>query len=184
MSTSRKGFSLLELLIVLAIIAILVAIALPGLLLAKMVANERASITQLREISLAEGVYFVKFDEYEMLNTLQAGDYIALGVDTTQAGALAADPMTNDSAPHVFNKSGYNFTFTLRATKRRYDLAAIPIEYDWTGEEGYWVDQSSVVRFAEGPQNVAQVDQPGFVPVWANVGPTCNALGDHSDPAP
>lgn len=178
MRTSEKGFSLLELLIVIAIIAILVAIALPSLLLAKMVANERATVSQLREVSLAEGVYYAKYDEYEDLKVLENGDYMALGVADYTPGAVEA-AMDQDAAPDTFFKSGYGFSFTLRATKRRYDIAALPIEYSWTGEEGYWIDQSSVIRFVPEPVNVAQADQDGFAPDWSNVSANCNALGDN-----
>ena len=57
MSKSAKGFSLLELLIVVAIILIIATIAIPSLLRSRQAANESAAVAELRTINTAEITY-------------------------------------------------------------------------------------------------------------------------------
>src|ERR1700756_3861872 len=61
MTNNQKGFSLIELLIVIAIILIIAAIALPNLLRSKMAANESSTISSLRTINTAEVAYFTLY---------------------------------------------------------------------------------------------------------------------------
>src|SRR5258705_9776191 len=58
MRNKQKGFSLIELLIVVAIILIIAAIAIPNLIRSKMAANEASAVATLRSINTAEVVYF------------------------------------------------------------------------------------------------------------------------------
>jgi len=61
MKRKQKGFSLIELLIVVAIILIISAIALPNLMVARMSANEASAVQSLRTIQSAETAYATTF---------------------------------------------------------------------------------------------------------------------------
>ena len=58
---NHKGFSLIELLIVVAIILIIAAIAIPNLMRAKMAANDSSAAQSLRQINTAEIAYFATY---------------------------------------------------------------------------------------------------------------------------
>src|ERR1700727_2416829 len=91
MKKNQKGFSLIELLIVVAIILIIAAIAIPNLMRAKMAANDSSGVQSLRQITTAEIAYY---STYPAIATMCALDnYLA----TNGGGA---------------GKSGYNFSAT------------------------------------------------------------------------
>src|SRR5881397_171363 len=74
---NEKGFSLVELLIVVAIIAIIAAIAVPSLLTARMAANEASSLQGLRTIGSAEIAFAAtQNQQYTQLTSLVAGNYL------------------------------------------------------------------------------------------------------------
>lgn len=94
---NQKGFSLVELLVVVIIIAIIAAIAIPSLLASRRAANEASAIQSLRTIHSAEITYFA-----------------TLGNNTDYAPLADLDDSTNgsliDATLAAGEKSGYNFT--------------------------------------------------------------------------
>jgi prepilin-type N-terminal cleavage/methylation domain-containing protein len=126
MKKNNKGFSLLELLIVVAIILIIATIAIPSLLRSRQAANESAAVANLRTINTAEVTYL----------SSSGGNYGEIQ-DLIDAGLLDG----------TFNavKAGYNFTVT--ASGSDYTAEAVPASSN-TGRFGYYSTPDAVVRYS------------------------------------
>jgi len=131
----RSGFTLIELMIVVAIIAIIAAIAIPNLLRSRMQSNESAAVGNLRTIVGAQVAYHAANFQY-------AGDFASL--TTPAAGPSFLDG--NWAAP----KNGYNFTLAAIANNQDFNANGDPVEMNTTGSKGFFVNASGVVRFVDG----------------------------------
>lgn len=145
----RRGFSLIELLIVIAIILIIAAIAVPKLDKARMHTQEMAAIQQIRTIHTAQTQYYSQFGRYA--KTLEELGPPASGA----AGPAAADLIPGDLAKG--EKSGYRFI--LQATPTGYTINANPVAYNSTGRRSFYSDQTLVVRENWG-QEPADANSP------------------------
>ncbi len=133
---NRRGFSLIELMIVIAIILIIATIALPKLNRAKMYAHETACIKTLQTIHTAQTQYQSQFGRY-------ATTLAELGPPANgQAGPAAADLIPTDLA--LGEKSGYKFTMT--GNQGGYVVIAIPVAYNSTGSRTFYTDQTMTVH--------------------------------------
>jgi type IV pilus assembly protein PilA len=141
MRRSHKGFSLIELLIVVSIILIIAAIAIPNLLRAKLAANEASAVGSLRTITTAAILYSTTY------GTGFPRTLASLGGSTT-ASSTSADLI--DSVLASGTKSGYSFTYTPSAAisgfTNSYTLTATPIAVGTTGQRMFFTDQSGVIR--------------------------------------
>lgn len=136
------GFTLIELMIVVAIIAIIAAIAIPNLLRSRMTANEGSAISGLRTISSAEFQYQAAGlepmpsgmgaygDLTELVGTNPPFLDPVLGAGSKQGYAFVAAPVDTDGAP----------TFTANAD---------PLVMGSSGTRGFFVDESGVIRFEQ-----------------------------------
>ena len=132
----RRGFSLIELLIVVAIILILAAIAAPKLNQNRMHAQETAAIREMQTIHTAQTQYYSQFGRY-------ATNLAELGPPAGgQAGPSAADLIPGELAKG--QKSG--FKFTLVGGPNGYTLQAVPEVFGNTGRRTFFSDQSLVIR--------------------------------------
>jgi type IV pilus assembly protein PilA len=139
---NRHGFSLIELLIVIAIILIIITIAVPNLTRARMHAMETAAIAAVKTIHTAQVQYYSTYGRY-------ATSLAELGPPASgNANASAADVIGNDLANGT--KQGYKFTLT--GTPGGYIINANPENFGNTGSKTYYSDQSMVVRVNEGPE--------------------------------
>jgi prepilin-type N-terminal cleavage/methylation domain-containing protein len=122
---NSKGFSLLELLIVVAIILIIATIAIPSLLRSRQAANESAAVANLRTVNTAQVTY---------LST--GGNY------GTLAG-LIADRLLDEG--FTGTKAGYRYTVT--ASGADYTAEAVPASVN-TGRYGYYSTPDAVIRYS------------------------------------
>lgn|SRR5579871_2272583 len=138
----RRGFSLIELLIVIAIILIIVTVALPKLNNATRFAHETAAIKAIQTIHTVQVQYNSQYGHY-------ATTLAELGPPATGgATASAADLIGNDLAQG--EKSGYKFTMT--GSPGGYVINANPVTYGSSGSRTFFSDQSMVIRENYGPE--------------------------------
>ena len=138
---TQKGFSLIELLIVVAIILIIAAIAIPNLLRSRMAANEASAVGSLRTLNTASVQYST---------TYGTGFPVALSNlgPATPATSAAADLI--DSVLTSGTKSGYVFVLAGVAgpggTIDTYTITATPSTVGTTGQRMFFTDQTGVIR--------------------------------------
>jgi len=144
-----RGFSLIELLIVVAIILIIAAIAIPNLLKAKMAANEAAAASSIHAINTAEITYSSAFP-------LIGCSAALVDLGPTGGGYI-------DSTLAAGTKSGYSFTYqqdTSTAPSLGYTLNVDPVTPGVTGQRHFYSDQNNVTRY--NPSAAAQVTDPAL----------------------
>jgi type IV pilus assembly protein PilA len=144
MMRNTKGFSLIELLIVVAIILIIAAIAAPSFLHARMAANESAAVGQLRTLNTAQVSYNSTYPTVGFAGTLSylAGTTCASTVPTSTSACLI------DSALGSGTKSGYVFTLSgVSGTPAgTYQFIATPVGVNQTGVNYFCSFADAVVR--------------------------------------
>ena len=137
---ARTGFSLVEMMIVIAIILIIVTVALPKLNRSRMYAQETAALQAIQALNIAEALYNSTFGHF-------ADSLAQLGPSASGTPSeSAADLISGDLAGG--EKQGYRFT--LRATPAGYGISAVPIFPGSTGSRSFYSDQTQVLRESHG----------------------------------
>ena len=139
----QKGFSLIELLIVVAIILIIAAIAIPNLLRSRIAANEASAVGSVRTINTAEVTYASTYPSVGFATRAQLGPDPSSG-----AGGTSTNSGLIDSVLASGSKSGYSFAVANGATTpvATYTVNADPVSAQ-TGQRHFCSDQSGVIRY-------------------------------------
>ncbi|HVH71083.1 MAG TPA: prepilin-type N-terminal cleavage/methylation domain-containing protein [Candidatus Dormibacteraeota bacterium] len=140
----HKGFSLIELLIVVAIILIIAAIAIPNLLRSKIAANESSAVGSVRTINTAEVTYSSTWGTgYTALAPLGG----AAPCTAAAATACLIDPLLSAGT-----KSGYTFqaagTLANAGINNGFEVNGTPAAYQSSGVRSFCSDQTGVIKFS------------------------------------
>jgi prepilin-type N-terminal cleavage/methylation domain-containing protein len=142
----QKGFSLIELLIVVAIILIIAAIAIPNLLKAKMSANEASAVASLRTINTSEVVYANTYNQgfSADLKSLGGTNCSTNSVPSSTGACLLDNVLAGTGS--TASKAGYNFSYAATNSNASYSVTGLPIAPGSSGLRTFFTDQSNVIR--------------------------------------
>lgn len=148
----QKGFSLIELLIVVAIILIIAAIAIPNLLRARMAANESSAVASIRTINTAEITYNSSYPTVGFATALSN-----LGGTANPCVSAANNACLIDSVLSAGTKSGYNFTAAGAGgtPATQYYAAGTPVTPNQTGVRSFCSYEDAVLRVQPGGGAIA-----------------------------
>jgi prepilin-type N-terminal cleavage/methylation domain-containing protein len=158
----NKGFSLIELLIVVAIILIIAAIAIPNLLRARIAANESSAVSAIRSINTAEFTYNTAYP-----TTGYAAALANLGGPVNNcipavATACIIDSVLSSASPGVGSKSGYVFLATglvpIAGANSSFVSAGSPVTFNMSGVRNFCSTEDGVLRFNPGAAGSAPVN--------------------------
>ncbi len=140
---ARKGFSLIELLIVVAVILTIAAIAVPNFIRSRMRANEGAAVANLRDITTAEIAYSTTY------GIGFSSDLKKLGGNQVLADVNNAELIDDILASGT--RGGYIFTYTVLSTDSNgnvldYSINVDPVNPGVTGERHFYTDQTAVIH--------------------------------------
>ncbi len=153
----QRGFSLIELLIVVAIILIIAAIAVPSLLKARISANEASAVSSVRQIKTSEILYSSAYPTvgYAVQLSHLGGPEPCSPTSTT--ACLVPDPLSN-AGPGTPGKSGYVFSAVGSASSGSandvFVVGAAPVNPNITGTRLFCSSNDNAMRADPGPGSI------------------------------
>ncbi len=129
----KKGFTLIELMMVILVLSILLTAAIPGISNAKRRANEASAIAALRLISQAQSQYRVRYGSFTSVPQLES------------SGLISDDFQDSE-------KSGYSFENAAAPTGGDWSVRANPTSPGVSGDRYFFVDTSGVIRYNDSTQ--------------------------------
>lgn len=153
-ASEQRGFSLIELLIVVAIILIIAAIAIPNMLKSRMAANQSSAVANLRTITSASVSYWVTYSNGYPPSLSALG-----GVSGQPATCTASILVDEVLAAPPYQRSGFQFGYTgedgnvtspppgCPAGFQGYLVTATPISLGITGNMSYCTDESGILHY-------------------------------------
>jgi type IV pilus assembly protein PilA len=147
----QRGFSLIELLIVVAVILTIAAIAIPSLVRAKISANESSAAACIRQISTAQIAYAASYPSVGYATNLASLGPGSGNASCPSAGPTSATACIVDDVLASGNKSGYQFVSVGDAAggpipNIEFFSASAPLSYNVTGTKNYCMLSDGVLR--------------------------------------
>ncbi len=157
MRRSQSGFSLIELLIVVAIILVIAAIAIPNMLRSRMAANEASAVNSLRTLTTAENTYYTTYPNLGFACNLKSLGGGKVPPDSTAANIIE-DALANGM------KAGYRFATgacTVQGTfTSGFQYSAAPLAPNQSGVRFFCVDTTGIVKFSTDVPTCYAAGQP------------------------
>jgi len=164
MKRNPQGFSLIELLIVVAVILVIAAIAIPNLMRSRVAANQASAVGSLHVLNTAEATYSSTYGGYSP--TLGYLGPPEGGTQVVASGAGLIDSILSGGSPGATesSKSGYTFTYSPGVSDQNgriysYSILANPITAGTTGNNYYYTDQVGVIR-QNATEQASSTDSP------------------------
>jgi type IV pilus assembly protein PilA len=149
MGRKQKGFSLIELLIVVAVILVIAAIAIPNLMRSRMAANEASAVASLRSINTSQIVYQNTYGPSFATKLVDLSDGGVAANCLPSVTPTATASCLVDSALTSGTKSGYTFLYapvSVGPTVTSYSVNADPIASGSSGQRHFFTDETNLIR--------------------------------------
>jgi len=164
-----KGFSLIELLIVVSIILIIAAIAIPNLLRARIAANESSAVQSIRTINTTQITYQSTYSQVGYAGTLAALGPSGPACSTpSSANACLMDWSLSQATNPGSAKNGYYFAMgvvSANGMNLSYTVGGAPAAFNQTGVRGFCSNADTVIRSTpalSGPPATTQEACEGY----------------------
>jgi prepilin-type N-terminal cleavage/methylation domain-containing protein len=145
---TRRGFSLIELLIVISIIMVILAIGIPRFRAANIRSREMAAQATIRSLQTAESQYYSDYGRFAA-SLQELGKPTSGAENASAAGLIGADLAKGE-------KQGYRYK--LEATARCYQIHAEPAAFGISGNRTFHSDDSQEIHFHEGQDPATAAD--------------------------